>query len=231
MNQAEVSIILPFYNEEESVRSVVEEILGLYPGVELIAVDDGSSDRTAEILSGIAGVTLVRFPKNRGQSAAMYVGLRAASRPICVLMDGDGQNDPADIPKLVALLEGAGLVCGWRQTRRDTASRRWASKAANRIRRWFIHDGVRDTGCSLKAMRRGAAEHLIPFNGMHRYIPAMLKASGLTIAEVAVNHRPRGAGVSKYTNWDRALRGIHDLIGVSWILKRKVDSTLPEAKS
>jgi dolichol-phosphate mannosyltransferase len=228
MNQADVSIILPFFNEEESVRTVVDEIRGLYPDAEIVAVDDGSMDHTPEILAGIAGVKVVRFPKNRGQSAAMYVGLRAASRAICVLMDGDGQNDPADIPKLVALLDGAGLVCGFRAHRKDTASRRWASKAANRIRRWFIHDGVRDTGCSLKAMRREAAEHLIPFNGMHRYIPAMLKASGLVIAEVAVNHRARGAGVSKYTNWDRALRGIHDLIGVSWILKRKVDATLPK---
>lgn len=228
MNQADVSIILPFYNEEESARVVVEEIRELYPGAEIVAVDDGSKDSTPEILAGIEGVKLIRFPKNRGQSAAMYVGLHAASRPVCVLMDGDGQNDPADIPKLVDLLDGAGLVCGWRARRQDTASRRWASKAANRIRRFFIHDGVHDTGCSLKAMRREAAEHLIPFNGMHRYIPAMLKASGLEIAEVAVNHRPRGAGVSKYTNWDRALRGIHDLIGVSWILKRKVDATLPK---
>jgi len=219
-----LSIIVPFYNEEETVADVVAEVLRAVPGAEVIAVDDGSKDRTWEILSAIPGVRAMRFPQNRGQSAAMYAGMRQATGDIVALMDGDGQNDPADFPKLVEALEGgADVACGYRLHRQDTASRRYASKIANKIRRAFLHDGVRDTGCSLKAFRREAVDHLVPFNGMHRYIPAQLLRAGLKIVELPVNHRGRLAGTSKYTNWDRALRGIHDLIGVSWLLKRKVN--------
>jgi len=221
---AKLSIVVPFYNEEETVADVVAEILRAVPGAEVIAVDDGSKDRTWEILSAIPGIRAMRFPQNRGQSAAMYAGMRQASREIVALMDGDGQNDPADFPKLVEALEqGADVACGYRANRQDTASRRYASKIANKIRRAFLHDGVRDTGCSLKAFRREAVDHLVPFNGMHRYIPAQLLRAGMKIVELPVNHRGRMAGTSKYTNWDRALRGIHDLIGVSWLLKRKVN--------
>ncbi|MGC4014838.1 MAG: glycosyltransferase family 2 protein [Luteolibacter sp.] len=221
---AKLSIVVPFYNEEETVADVVAEILRAVPGAEVIAVDDGSKDRTWEILSAIPGIRAMRFQQNRGQSAAMYAGMRQASREIVALMDGDGQNDPADFPKLVEALEqGADVACGYRANRQDTASRRYASKIANKIRRAFLHDGVRDTGCSLKAFRREAVDHLVPFNGMHRYIPAQLLRAGMKIVELPVNHRGRMAGTSKYTNWDRALRGIHDLIGVSWLLKRKVN--------
>lgn len=219
-----VSIILPFYNEEEACKGVLEEIVTLHPQAEIIAVNDGSSDKTWEIITSIKGVTGLNMPENRGQSAAMYAGLKNASRDICVLMDGDGQNDPADIPEVVAKLadENIDVVCGYRAERKDTASRRYASKIANAIRRSFIKDGVRDTGCSLKAFRKEAVDHLVPFNGMHRYIPALMLQAGMKIDQVPVNHRERSAGASKYTNWDRALRGIYDLIGVSWLLKRKV---------
>ncbi|MFD0892328.1 glycosyltransferase family 2 protein [Luteolibacter ambystomatis] len=221
---AKLSIVVPFYNEEETIAEVIAEIVRTVPGAEVIAVDDGSRDRTWEILSAIPGIRAMRFPQNRGQSAAMYAGMRQASGDIVALMDGDGQNDPADFPKLVEALEqGADVACGYRANRQDTASRRYASKIANGIRRTFLHDGVRDTGCSLKAFRREAVDHLVPFNGMHRYIPAQLLRAGLKIVELPVNHRGRMAGTSKYTNWDRALRGIHDLIGVSWLLKRKVN--------
>jgi len=219
-----VSIVLPFYNEEEACRGVLEEIVNLHPQAELIAVNDGSTDKTWDIITSIKGVTAMNMPENRGQSAAMYAGLKNVSREICVLMDGDGQNDPADIPDLVAKLENPEIdvVCGYRAERKDTASRRYASKIANAIRRSFIKDGVKDTGCSLKAFRKEAVDHLIPFNGMHRYIPALMLQAGMKIDQVAVNHRERSAGTSKYTNWERGLRGIYDLIGVSWLLKRKV---------
>jgi dolichol-phosphate mannosyltransferase len=218
-----ISIIIPFYNEAETVTSVLEEVIRTNPTAEVIAVNDGSSDSTWEIMQGIAGVRPLNAPENRGQSAALYAGLRQATGEICVMMDGDGQNDPADIPVLVAALQGEiGMVCGYRAVRKDTASRRWASKIANRIRVAFINDGIRDTGCSLKCFHREAVDHLVPFNGMHRYMAAFMKQAGLKIAEVPVNHRERHAGTSKYTNWDRALRGIYDLIGVSWLLKRKV---------
>ena len=163
---------------------------------------------------------------------ALYAGLKQATGDVCVMMDGDGQNDPADIPALVAALtEGIGMVCGYRAVRKDTASRRWASKIANRIRVTFINDGIRDTGCSLKCFRREAVDHLVPFNGMHRYMAAFMKRAGLTIAEIPVNHRSRHAGTSKYTNWDRALRGIYDLFGVSWLLRRKVKFDILESDS
>jgi len=228
----DVSIVVPFYNEEEACRGVLEEIVELHPDAEIIAINDGSTDSTWDIISSIDGVTGLNMPCNRGQSAAMYAGLKNAQRPICVLMDGDGQNDPADIPLLIEKLndESVDVVCGYRAERKDTASRRYASKIANKIRRSFIHDGVRDTGCSLKAFRTEAVDHLVPFNGMHRYIPALMLQAGMKISQVAVNHRERSAGESKYTNWERALRGIYDLIGVSWLLKRKVLFNIGERK-
>ena len=225
-----ISIVIPFYNEEETVVSVLEEVVQTNPGAEIIAVNDGSGDRTAELMQSVAGVRALNAPENRGQSAALYAGLKQATGEVCVMMDGDGQNDPADIPALVAALtEGIGMVCGYRAVRKDTASRRWASKIANRIRVTFINDGIRDTGCSLKCFHREAVDHLVPFNGMHRYMAAFMKRAGLTIAEIPVNHRSRHAGTSKYTNWDRALRGIYDLFGVSWLLRRKVKFDILES--
>ncbi|MBC2593913.1 glycosyltransferase family 2 protein [Ruficoccus amylovorans] len=219
----EFSIIIPFYNEEESVVAVLEEVRRCQPEAEIIAVDDGSSDATWEKICSVQGIRGLRPSANRGQSAAMYAGLQRATAPVVGLMDGDGQNDPADFAKLLsAMNEGVDVVVGYRAKRKDTFSRRAASKIANRIRRMFLDDGVRDTGCSLKVFRREAVQYLVPFNGLHRYLPAIFKKAGLRIAEVPVNHRPRELGVSKYTNWDRALRGIYDLIGVSWLLKRKV---------
>jgi len=224
MPNAQVSIIIPFFNEEETAAEVLAEVLKTNPGAEVIAVNDGSSDGTAAVLNGIAGIRALHFPKNRGQSAAMYAGLKVATRPVCALMDGDGQNDPADIPKLVEALQLGknDVICGFRANRVDTASRRYASKFANSIRRKFLHDGVRDTGCSVKVFRQQAVDHLVPFNGMHRYLPAIFLQAGLKIGEIPVNHRGRMAGQSKYTNWERALRGIYDLIGVQWLLRRKV---------
>lgn len=230
MPSEQVSIIVPFYNEEETVAAVLEEVRQTNPNAEIIAVNDGSSDGTGAVLDRASGVRALHFEKNRGQSAAMYAGLRAATRPICALMDGDGQNDPADFPKLVeALLSGgADVICGYRANRVDTASRRYASRFANAIRRRFLQDGVRDTGCSVKVFRREAVDHLVPFNGMHRYLPAIFLQAGLKIGEIPVNHRGRMAGASKYTNWDRALRGIYDLIGVQWLLRRKVQWSAQE---
>ncbi len=220
---SQISIVVPFYNEEEAARKVLEEIVATNPGAEVLAVDDGSSDKTWEIISDVPGVTALQFAQNRGQSAAMYAGARQAGRPVIVFIDGDGQNDPADIPRLVeALGEEADVVCGYRAKRKDTASRRWASKFANAIRRMFVNDGLRDTGCSLKAFRREAVDHLVPFNGMHRFLAAQFLKGGLKIVETPVNHRGRLAGDSKYTNFNRALRGIYDLFGVKWLLNRKV---------
>jgi dolichol-phosphate mannosyltransferase len=218
------SVVIPFYNEEECVRSVLEEVLACQPDAEIIAVDDGSKDGTWAAICSLPKIHGLRLTQNRGQSAAMYAGMRAATGDVIVLMDGDGQNDPADIEKLIDWLEQNHLdvVCGQRVKRRDTLSRRIASRSANAIRRSILNDGISDTGCSLKVFRREHVELLVPFNGLHRYLPAIFKHAGLRIAEIPVNHRARTQGVSKYTNWNRALRGIYDLFGVRWLLNRKV---------
>ena len=217
------SVVIPFYNEEESVRFVLEEVLACRPDAEIVAVDDGSSDRTWDIIRSLP-VHGLKLTENRGQSAAMYAGMRAAAGDVIVLMDGDGQNDPADIEQLIQpLLAGsADVVCGQRVNRRDTRSRRVASRVANAIRRAILNDGISDTGCSLKAFRKEAVDLLVPFNGLHRYLPAIFKQANLRIIERPVNHRERAQGTSKYTNWERALRGIYDLFGVRWLLKRKI---------
>jgi len=228
------SIVIPFYNEAENVREVLGEVLRTNPQAEVVAVDDGSSDGTWEGMQEFAGrVVLLRATANRGQSAAIYAGMARCTRGLVGLMDGDGQNDPAEFPRLRAALVDGGVdfVCGYRAERKDTASRRIASRFANSIRRLFLRDGVRDTGCSLKMMRRECVAHLVPFNGMHRYIPALLLAAGYRFAEIPVNHRGRLAGSSKYSNWERALRGIYDLFGVSWLLKRKVRFDTTEANT
>ncbi len=216
--------MVPFFNEEECVEFVLEEIRACQPDSELIAVDDGSSDSTWEKMCGVEGVTPIRFTENRGQSAAIFAGIRAAKGEICVLLDGDGQNDPADIQKLVDAVKAGDcdVACGRRAKRKDTWSRRAASRIANKVRRTFIHDGISDTGCSLKVFRKDCIDLFVPFNGLHRFLPAIFTHAGLKLAEMDVNHRERKAGDSKYTNFDRALRGIYDLIGVCWLLKRKV---------
>ncbi len=222
--EPKLSIVIPFYNEEETVVSVLEEVKTCQPEAEIIAVDDGSRDRTWELLQSVGDIRGLRLTENRGQSAAIYAGLRSAKGRLCATMDGDGQNDPADFAKLVEAWEAkeADVICGRRMKRKDTWSKRQASRIANKIRRSILDDGVRDTGCSMKVFPREAVDYLVPYNGLHRYLPAIFKHAGLTLAEVPVNHRSRTAGVSKYTNWNRALRGIYDLFGVRWLLNRKV---------
>ena len=217
-----ISIIVPFYNEEENVGALLREIRECQPEAEIIAVDDGSTDRTAEKIREFPGVVHLSMGRNLGQSAALYYGLHAASGAVCVMLDGDGQNDPHDIEKLLQHTGTHDLVCGVRANRRDTLFRKLASRIANAVRRSILPDKARDTGCTLKAMKREHVKHLIPFNGLHRYLPAILGAAGLTITEVPVNHRPRQFGLSKYTVAGRALRGLYDLIGVRWYLNRHI---------
>ena len=219
-----VSEVVPFFNEEDCVEFVLREIVACKPDAEVVGVDDGSTDRTWERMQTVPGVTPLRLTRNRGQSGALFAGLSFASGDILVMLDGDGQNDPADIAKLLELIRSGtcDVAVGRRANRKDTWSRRAASRIANGVRRWFIHDGISDTGCSLKAIHRDHVDLLVPFNGLHRFLPAIFTHAGLRVAEIDVNHRERKAGVSKYTNFDRAIRGIYDLIGVCWLLKRKV---------
>ena len=221
---ADLSLVIPFYNEEENVAAVIAEARHAVPGAEIIAVDDGSRDRTPALLKAEKDIRVIHFPKNLGQGPALYAGLLACTRPFAGMMDGDGQNDPTDLPALLDLIrtERADFACGIRTPRRDSWQKRVASKIANAIRRSVLLDGAHDTGCSLKVMKREDIRFLVPFKGMHRYLPALLGAAGLKLGEKPVRHRARRAGVSKYTIAGRAWVGIQDLIGVAWLLRRRI---------
>lgn len=219
---AEISIIVPFYNEEENVLSVLKELLEHRPGDEIIAVDDGSDDKTWEHIKDFKDVKGIRLEKHCGQSAAIYKGLTEAKGEICVLMDGDGQSDPASIEFIVAHLKQRSIVCGYRKTRQDKWNRRMESRIANSVRNFFLRDGIRDICCSQKAFYKTSIEHLVPFNGMHRFLPLFFKKAGYTLIEVPVNHRPRMHGKSKYKNFERGLRGLYDIFGVRWVLLRTI---------
>ena len=221
-----VSVVAPLFNEEESISILQQELGVALKGVdyEIIFVDDGSVDRTAERIEAAPNVRVIRFEKNAGQSAAIYAGLHAARGAIAVLIDGDLQNDPADIPRLLSeIARGADLVCGYRAQRRDTRVKRLTSRIANAVRSRFTKDGVRDTGCTLKAMRRECLSALVPFKGMHRFIPALVKGAGYQLVEIPVNHRPRRFGQSKYGLGNRAVRATMDMFGVRWLLSRRLD--------
>ncbi len=221
-NVRTLSVIIPFFNEQDNVVPVLAEIRSACPHAEIIAVDDGSTDATRERILSVPQAILVSHPRNLGQSAALYSGLTRATGDICAMIDGDGQNDPHDIAALVRALDSADAACGYRATRRDAWQRRAASRIANRIRHAVLRDGIRDTGCMLKAIRRDHVRFLFPFNGMHRFMPALLRNAGLTLVEVPVNHRPRLRGDSKYTISGRARRSLFDLIGVAWLLSRQL---------
>lgn len=196
---------------------------------ELILVDDGSTDDTAARVEKTPEVRLLEFQKNAGQSAAMLAGMHAARGAVLVLLDGDLQNNPQDIPRLLAEIEkGADLACGYRAQRMDTRLKKVTSRVANFVRSRFVGDGVRDTGCTLKAMRRECVSALVPFKGVHRFIPALIKNAGFKVVEIPVNHRARQFGVSKYGFGNRALRATTDMLGVRWLQSRRVDFKIKE---
>jgi dolichol-phosphate mannosyltransferase len=230
-NSPEISVVVPLFNEEESIGILQTELRAALKGLdyEIILVDDGSVDRTAERIETAPNIRIIRFEKNSGQSAAIYEGLTAARGGTLVIIDGDLQNDPVDIPKLLAeIARGADLVCGYRVKRRDTLVKRATSRIANAVRSRYTKDGVRDTGCTLKAMRRECVSTLLPFKGMHRFIPALVKAAGFRLVEVPVNHRPRRFGQSKYGLGNRALRATIDMFGVRWLLSRRLNYRIRE---
>jgi dolichol-phosphate mannosyltransferase len=223
--------VVPLFNEEESIGVLQKELSEALKerDYEIIFVDDGSVDRTAERIETAPNIRLIRFEKNSGQSAAIYAGLTAARGGTLVIIDGDLQNDPADIPKLLAeIARGADLVCGFRVKRRDTLVKRATSRIANTVRSRYTKDGVRDTGCTLKAMRRECVSTLLPFKGMHRFIPALVKSAGYRLVEVPVNHRLRRFGQSKYGLGNRALRATIDMFGVRWLLSRRLNYKMRE---
>ncbi|SEA78190.1 glycosyltransferase family 2 protein [Rubrimonas cliftonensis] len=228
------AVVAPMRDEAGAVAALVEEIRVACAPIgpfEAVLVDDGSTDATQEMLAQAQAANpwlrVVRHPGSFGQSAALVSGVRAAEAPLIATLDGDGQNPPAEIPRLLAPFLAAdrpadlGLVCGVRARRRDGAVRRLASRAANLLRRALLRDGSPDTGCGLKAFPRATFLDLPVFDHMHRFLPALFLADGWEVRHVGVGHRPRGAGKSKYGQIDRALVGALDLFGVWWLLRRR----------
>jgi dolichol-phosphate mannosyltransferase len=225
-----LSVVVPVKDEAANVGPLAREIAAaLAPEAshEIIFIDDGSSDGTAEALralkSEIPALRVLRHDRNLGQSRGIRSGVMAARGGIIITLDGDGQNDPADIPKLLRLLEAdpdVGLVSGVRTKRKDTASRRLASKAGNAFRNWMLKDGATDTGCGLKAFHRDLFLAMPYFDHIHRYLIALTLREGWQVRFVPVNHRHRTAGQSKYTNFGRMLVSGADLLGVRWLLRR-----------
>ncbi len=225
-NSPALYVVVPVFNEEENMSILQSELRSALAGVdyEIVFVDDGSVDRSVEKIEKAPQVRILRFEKNTGQSAALYVGIIAARGGTIVMIDADLQNDPADIPRLLAeISRGADLVCGYRAQRKDTIAKRLTSRIANFVRSRFTKDGVRDTGCTLKAMRRECVRALVPFKGMHRFIPALIKGAGYRLVEIPVNHRPRRFGQTKYGLGSRALRATIDMFGVRWLLSRRLN--------
>jgi glycosyltransferase involved in cell wall biosynthesis len=238
-----ITVVIPALNEAGNIGRLVIETYAHVSAdalAEVIVVDDGSNDTTPDevkelISSGkYPGLRLLRHEKRSGQSVALRTGILAATSPVIATMDGDGQNDPRDIPRLLEHLappgtDGPALVNGWRTSRKDSGSKKFASRAANKIRDWVLRDNCPDTGCGIKVYWREAFLRLPFFTSLHRYLPAMFQTYGHEVAYVPVNDRTRQAGQSKYSNLVRALVGLYDLIGVSWLRRRSRVPTVVEA--
>ncbi|WP_026143863.1 glycosyltransferase family 2 protein [Xanthomonas sp. SHU 308] len=239
MSQLSLSVVVPVFNERDNVPPLVAEIVAALRGTidfEIVYVDDHSRDDTLAVLEGLKASTpelrVLHHVSQSGQSTAVRNGIKAARGLWIATLDGDGQNDPADIPKLLAARQAAEplvkLFAGWRVSRQDSGSKRWASKWANAIRARMLRDDTPDTGCGIKLFEREAFLDLPYFDHMHRYLPALMQRAGWQTLSVPVNHRHRTSGVSKYNNLNRALVGIRDLRGVAWLIARSRRTAVQE---
>lgn len=224
MNKKTVSVVVPVYNEEDNIVSLHKEIVdsceqtkndGLISAYEIIFVNDGSSDNTDRICRNLKPLKYIQLRRNFGQTAAMDAGIKTSTGDYIITMDGDGQNDPADIPNLILHLQSNNLdvVSGWRKNRKDTFLKRFISRGANALRYLLIHDGIHDSGCSLKIYKKECFDGVNLYGEQHRFIPAILKIKGFQVGEIIVNHRPRVGGKTKY-NWKRTIKGFLDMISV-----------------
>jgi dolichol-phosphate mannosyltransferase len=226
----EISVIAPLWNEKMNVLPLAEEVFSAFRNerrsLELILVDDASTDGTWEqILEARrldARVRAIRHARNSGQSAALWTGFTASRGSIVATLDGDLQNDPADLPRLLEGLATADLVCGVRTKRMDNSLRRFSSRVARWARRLVLGVDFRDSGCNLRVFKRPVIQTLFPFDGLHRFMPILADGAGAVVREVPVSHRHRVAGVSKYGVWNRLGRGICDLAMIAWYRKRQL---------
>lgn len=222
------SVVIPLKNEEDNVRELIDELVPVMEGLkepwEIICIDDGSTDHTLSLLLQLAGqhsgLRILSFDKNYGQSSAFDAGFKAAKGEYVITMDGDLQNDPHDIPNLLFIAEHADLVCGQRIKRRDPWSKRILSRLGNAVRSRFCSDGMKDTNCSLKIFRAACLRKIKMYQGMHRFLPALFKIEGFTVVAVAVNHRERKHGKTKYNLFNRSFNTIADMLAVRWMQKR-----------
>jgi len=234
-----LSVVVPVFNERDNIAPLVHEITAALRGLtafEIVYVDDHSRDDSLAVLQAlklqVPELRVLQHVQQSGQSTAIRNGVKAARGEWIATLDGDGQNDPADIPKLLEARTSADprvkLFAGWRVNRQDSGSKRWASKWANAIRSSMLKDATPDTGCGIKLFEREAFLDLPYFDHMHRYLPALMQRAGWQTVSVPVNHRHRTAGVSKYNNLNRALVGIRDLRGVAWLIARSKRSAIRE---
>ncbi len=224
-----ISIIVPVFEEADNVQPMAREVAAAFASVpndwELVFVDDGSRDSTwakiTEAARANPRVRGVRHTRNAGQSAALWTGIQQTNRPLIATLDGDLQNDPADLPRLLKELETCDFACGWRANRQDS----WLRKVSSRLARWArstaLNAEFRDTGCALRVFRRATLEGVFGFNGLHRFLPILVAGGGFRVLEIPVSHRARVAGVSKYGVWNRLGRGLYDLVAIAWYQRRR----------
>lgn len=236
----ELSVVVPVMNEADNIAPLVREIVAALSGkvsFEIVYVDDGSSDdsfaRLRALASDVPMLRAVRHAERRGQSAAIHTGVKAARGWLIATLDGDGQNDPADIPALLQRYRAHEssvplMLAGQRMRRRDSWIKRVSSRIANAVRAGKLGDRTPDTGCGLKLFPRDVFLSFPAFDHMHRFLPALMLRAGGTVESVPVNHRPRAQGASKYGTWDRLVVGIADLRGVAWLMKRRLAADVAE---
>lgn len=233
------SVIIPLKNEAGNIAHLIQELEPVMQNLkepwELICVDDGSTDGTTLILENLLKekpyLRLIVFKHNYGQSSAFDAGFKKARGKFVITLDGDGQNDPKDIPSLITLIEHCDLACGIRLKRKDSFSKRLISKMANFIRSRLCEDGVQDTGCSLKIYRKECLDKIKMYHGMHRFLPALFKIEGFRIEQTPVNHRERLKGKSNYHFFNRSLNTVADLLAVNWMKKRHLRYKIDNEKS
>jgi dolichol-phosphate mannosyltransferase len=233
------SVVIPMKNEEGNIANLLNELEPVMHKLqqpwELLCIDDGSTDRTLPLLKELTKtksyLRLLVFDKNYGQSSAFDAGFRQAKGEFIITLDGDCQNDPNDIPKLVALMDNCDLACGCRDKRNDPLLKKAISFFANKVRSRFCKDGMRDTGCSLKVYRRACFDKIKMFHGMHRFLPALFKIEGFAIQQVSVNHRQRLKGKTKYNLFNRSFNTVADMFAVRWMYKRRLQYTIKKELS